>query len=248
MTADEFQRQVNGITTADEDNLYAQICRAIYKPTNSTFTDTQQMPSLDLGIKALVNADSQPIPTGPSAVSFDGATHTHYLGITTANTPLQADYERLIEHVVEHFNTGSPVVYINRADEAKVKAFAGFTGYVDARLVDQRAALVARTPLDIQNLYDRAIGLLNGAEIIVKPWIKAGYPFAWVRGVEAPVVLRQPVALGAQSLRLVAQDENHPLRAHEWEHRYGVSVWNRLNGAVLDTVTGSTTYTMPSGI
>lgn len=246
MSADEFQRQVNAIADADEQNLYAQIRRAIYKPTNSTFTDVQQMPSIDLAVKALVNADSQPIPTGPSGTAFDGATHTHYLGITTANTPTQANYVALIEHVVEHFNTGSPVVYINRADESKVRGFADFTEYVDARLIDQTAGVVARATLDTRNLYDRAIGLLSGAEVWVKPWIPAGYPLAFVRGVEPPVVLRQPVPAGAQSLRLVAQDENHPLRASEWEHRYGVAVWNRLNGAVLDTVTGSATYSMPS--
>jgi len=246
MTAEEFIRKVNVITDADEQNLYRQIKRAIYNPTNYTLKDQQQMPAIDLPIKALLNADSLPIPTGPGGTAFNGASHTHYLGITTANTPTQSDYEKLIEHVVEHFNVGNAVVYINRADESKVRGFTDFKEYVDARLRDQRAELVALRTLDMRNLYDRAIGLLNGAEVVVKPWVEAGYPFATIRGVEPPVALRQPLVAAAQNFRVVAQDENYPLRATEWEHRYGVGIHNRANGAVLDTVTGGGTYTAPS--
>ncbi len=246
MTAEEFTRQVNAITDADEQNLYRQLRRALYSPTNGTFSDWMQMPAVDLPVKALLNGDGLPIPTGPSGQMFDGATHTHYLGVTTANTPDEADYAALIEHVVEHFNTGSVVVYINRADEAAVRGFARFKEYVDARLVDQRTEIVARGNLDPRNLYDRAIGLLGGAEVFVKPWVVAGYPIAFAVGPDKPLVLRQPLASGAQSLRLVAQDENYPLRASEWEHRYGVGVWNRANGAILDTVSGESMYTMPA--
>lgn len=246
MTAKEFTERVNAIADADEQELYRQIKRAIFRPTNYTFTDWQQMPRINLAVKALLNADNLPIPVGPSGRTFNGSTHTHYLGVATANTPTVADFERLIEHVVEHFNTGTPVVYINRSEEAKVRAFTGFKEYVDARLVDQRTDLVTRRALDMRNLYDRAIGLLAGAEIVVKPWIPEGYVYATVVGVEAPVVIRQPLYAAAQSLRLVAQDENYPLRANEWEHRFGVGIGNRANGAVLDTVTGSNTYTAPS--
>jgi hypothetical protein len=245
MSAEEFSKAVNAITDADEQALYAAFRRAIFKPTNSTFADWQQKPTVDLPVKALLNADSDPIPTGPSGTAFDGATHTHYTGVTAANAPTQAEAIAFIENVVEHFNTGNVRVFINRAEEADVLAFADFKEYIDARLVNLTAGINATGTLDVRNLYDRAIGLLSGAEFHVKPWIPAGYWFATADGPEKPLVMRQPIPQSARNLRLVAQDENYPLRASEWEHRFGVSVWNRANGAVLDVATGSTTYTDP---
>lgn len=246
MTAEEFAKQVNAVTDADEQALYTAIRRAVYTPTNATFADWMQRPPIDLPVKALLNADGDPIPTGPSGTSFDGATHTHYTGITTANTPSAAEATAFIENILEHFNTGTARVFIDRGAETVVRGLSGFTGYVDARLINQTAGLVARTTLDTRNLYDRAIGLYSGAEIWVKPWVIAGHWFASVDGPEPPLVMRQPVPQTARGLRLVAQDENYPLRANEWEHRFGIGVWNRANGAVLDVAAGGGTYSVPA--
>jgi len=248
MSAEEFSKQVNGVTDADEQRLYSAIRTALFKPTNSVFTDWQQTPTIDLTVKALLNADGEVVPTGPSAVSFNGATHTHYSGVTAANAPTAAEVNALIENVVEHYNTGNVAVYINRGSEAAFRAFAGFSAYIDARLLNQTTGLVATGALDVRNLYDRAIGILNGAEVFVKPWVPVGYAVCVGLGADAPLVVRQPVPQTARDLRLVAQDENHPLRATEWEHRYGVAVWNRSSAAVLDTVTGGGVYAQPAGL
>lgn len=246
MTTEEFQKQVNAITAADEKRLYRALRQAIFRPINTTFSDWMQTPVLELEVKALLNGDGRPVPTGPSATTFDGATHTHYTGITTANAPTQGQVETFIENIIEHFNSGNVVVYINRAEEADVRGFADFKEYLDARLVNQSNAVIAAGALDMRNLYNRSIGLLHGAEFHVKPWIPAGYFFAFAVGPDRPLVLRQPVPQTARDLRLVAEDENYPLRAREWEHRYGVGIFNRANGAVLDTVTGGGTYTAPA--
>lgn len=246
MSADEFQKAVNAITDADEQGLYAAIRRAIFTSTNSTFSDWQQTPTVDLPVKALLNADGDPIPTGPSGTAFNGASHTHYSGVATANAPTQAEATAAIENAVEHFNSGNVRVYINRAEEADWLAFADFKEYVDVRLRDQRNEIVAAGTLNTNSLYDRAIGLLSGAEVWVKPWIPAGYWFISVDGPDKPLVMRQPLADSARNLRLVAQDENYPLRASEWEHRYGVSVWNRANGVAVDVATGGSVFTIPT--
>ena len=246
MTAEEFARQVNAVTDADERALYSAIRRALFKPTNSTFDDWMQRPPISLPVKALVNADGEEIPVGPSGTTFNGATHTHYTGVTTANAPAQAEATAAIENAVEHFNSGNVRVFINRAEEADWLAFADFKPYIDARLVNQTAGIVATGALDTRNLYDRAIGLLSGAEVWVKPWVPAGKWFITIDGPPKPLVMRQPIPAGARNLRLVAQDENYPLRANEWEHRFGVAVWNRLNGVAVDVATGGGTYTDPS--
>lgn len=246
MTVTEFANKVNAITDADERNLYRSLRQALFSPTNSTFRDWMQMPKLTLAVKALVNGDGQPIPDGPYGKTFDGSTHTHYLGVTTANTPTQGDAERLITTVQEHYTDGQMYVYINSAEESDVRGFADFKPYLDARLVNQSAAVVATGTLNVANFYDRAIGLLAGAEVWVKPWIPAGYMLAFNAGQIKPLVLRQPIPTAARDLRLVAQDENYPLRANEWEHRFGLGVWHRTSAAILDTVTGGGTYTAPT--
>lgn len=245
MTVRQFTEQVNGITDADERALYRELRRGIFTPTNRTFKDWQVTPTVDLPVKALLNADGEPIPTGPSAQEFDGSTHTHYLGVTTSNAPTQGEAEGAIEHAVEHFNSGNVLVYINRAEEGDVNNFADFKEYKDVRLIDQRNEIVAGGTLDMNSLYDRAIGLLHGAEFWVKPWVPAGYWVIFVQGPQKPLVLREHPRSNLQGLRLVRDVADYPLHAREWEHRFGVGVWNRPNGVVLDVSTGGGTYTAP---
>jgi hypothetical protein len=45
-------------------------------------------------------------------------------------------------------------------------------------------------------------------------------------------------------LQLVFDDERYPLRAKTWERQFGVGVWQRQGGAVLDFGHGS--YTAPT--
>lgn len=246
MSAAEFVSEVNAITDADEQTLYAQIRRAIFAATNYTFKDRLQPPVINLSVKALVNADGNPIAAGPGGQTFDGSTHTHYMGVATANTPLNSEVEALIDTVVEHFNQGEPILAINKAEETDVAGLSGFKEFQEPGLVNQTAGIIAAGVKDMNNTYDRAIGRLHGAVVWVKPWIPAGYMFAYIPQQSPPLVMRQSINAAARNLRLVAMDENYPLRANEWEHQFGFGVWNRLNGAVLDTVTGSSTYTTPS--
>jgi hypothetical protein len=193
-----------------------------------------------LAVKRLVNADGMAIPPGPNGETFVAATHTHYLGTATFAA---ADLTTLIETVIEHQNRGSALVYINRAQETTVRGFAGFTPYTDARIVPATSAASARAPLDPNALYNRAVGIFGGAEIWTKPWMPANYAFAFLAGVEKPLVKRVPNT-GPVGFTVEADDEVHPLRARVLAEEFGYSVWNRTNGAVLQT--NNATYTDPT--
>lgn len=248
MSAEEFQRQVNAIANADERNLYNSIRRALFNPTNYNFRDWQlnRQEAIQLPVKALLNGDGEPIPHGPFNTVFDGSTHTHYLGVATSGTPLVAEVSAVIDTVAEHFTSGQMILYISQADESDIRGLTGFKEYVDARLIDQRADLVTRTTLNVTNTYDRAIGLFNHAEVWVRPWIPSGYALAFNNGQDSPLAMREHSAEGLRGLRLVAQYETYPLRANEWEHRFGFGVWNRAAAAVLDMTTGSGNYAAPA--
>jgi hypothetical protein len=245
MKAAELAAQVTGAMDADVYNLTRALKRAVFYPTNYTFDDrlVDHLQQITLPVKALVNADSQPLPVGPNGEFFDPTTHTHYLGVTTGGTLVNADLATLLSTVIEHYASGQAYIYINQAQEAAVRAFADFTPVFDPRLIVAITTTTAAGPLDMIQVYNRKIGIFRGAEVWVKPWIPASYVFAFVKGQPKPLVYRVDPDL-ASDLTLSYEDEAHPLRARIWERNFGVGVWNRTNGACM--YVGATTYTQPT--
>jgi hypothetical protein len=239
-TARELALQVRAQEDADVRLLDTEIKRAFFVPTNYTFVDRLR-DGASLGVKRLVNADGATIPNGPDGVTFDGSTHTHYLATASL---IAANVQSLIDTVTEHYGNGEVFVYINKGSEAAIRALTGFVGFVDPRIHQPDTATYANgRGVDYFNVNNRPIGLFGAAEIWVKPWIPAGYIFAYVRGAPKPVVIRQP-DVGEIGLHLEADDEVHPLRARVLAHEFGVGVYERTNGAVLYTGGGS--YTAPT--
>ncbi|HXG85097.1 MAG TPA: hypothetical protein VNI84_13840 [Pyrinomonadaceae bacterium] len=240
-TTVELAAQFTAAQDGHIERLTNEIQRALFRPTNYVFTD-HLIDNVDLNVKALLNADGAAIPTGQNAVSFNPATHTHYLA--RAGTALAAtDISAAIETVLEHHGMGAVQIYINRAQEAAVRAMPNFTGYVDARIVTGSGVTRAEGNLDPNNINNRAIGIFDAAEVTVKSWIPAGYMFAFVKGAPKPLVMRER-APGLGGLQLVADDEAYPLRARTLESEFGVAVYTRTNGAVL--LTTANTYAMPT--
>lgn len=242
--ASEVFAQFQAARDADVSAVQREIKKAIFNSVNTAAYVDINVDGQTLPLKALVNADGFPLPTGPNGEVFDGSTHTHYLATASL---VAADLTSLIGTVVEHFNTGNVIVAINRASETAVRALTGFNAYLAAALVPNIAAVHATKTLDQTNLYNRAIGYFDGgggaAEIWVKPWVPANYMFAYNAGQPAPVVMRVRNAQRG-SLRLVADNEEYPLRAQTMEREFGMSIWWRTNGAVLYTGGGS--YTVPT--
>jgi hypothetical protein len=240
MMASEFAAQVTGMMDADKNVVIRQIKRAIYTPTNTTFAD-RLVDGVSLPVKALVNADSAPIPLGPNGEVFNAASHTHYL--FTASF-VAANLSSLISTVTEHYGNGNIIVCINQADEAAVRAFTGFVAYIDPRLMNLTTAITARDSLDnLVNIYNRRIGLYQGAEIWVKPWVVAGYPFCYLEGQPKPLVMRtRPPA--AATCRSSSRTRSTPSGRGRTSASSASEFGTRTNGAVLDNSHGS--YTAPT--
>lgn len=237
----ELAAQFTAAQTAHVQRLQREIKRAIFTATNSTFVD-RLVDNVSLAVKAFVNADSAAIPVGPNGETFNGATHTHY--VARVGALAASDITSAIETVVEHHNTGQAMLYINRAQEAAIRGFtSNFTPYVDARIVPGSGLTVGKGELVPTNLYNRAIGIFDGAEVWVKPWIPANYMFAWVQGAPKPLVLRERNP-GTSGLQIAAEDEAYPLRAQTVEAEFGVGVWTRTNGVSL--YVGGTSYVSPT--
>ncbi len=78
----------------------------------------------------------------------------------------------------------------------------------------------------------------------VKPWMPANYLFAFVDGAPAPLMMRTRNA-GSGDMEMVYEAEEHPLRARAIEREFGISVWNRTNGAAL-FITAGGVYVAPT--
>lgn len=246
MSVAELAAQADAHALADIRNFYAILRRVIFTNTNTSGYLDRLQSKLTYDLKALLNADGAAIPNSPNGTSFDGSTHTHYSGSASLT---QAAIITLIENVVEHGVGGSVQVHIAKGDESTVRGFADFSPYVDSRLTYVGSAVVGTGTLDMSNPDNRAIGVLGGAEVWVKPWVPSNYQVAIDVGAsEKPLAIRTRTGslTGSGAFRIVSEHEHYPLRARNMGREYGVGVVGRHKAAVLRSNNG--TYAIPSGI
>lgn len=237
---------VRAVGESDLRTLRKEIARALFTPTNRLTYVDRFVDGVTLPIRALYNADSAPIPDDEFGNTFNGASHTHYLGTASL---VAADIESLVQTIIEHGVNGPIRIYINRAQEAAVSAMANFDPFLPVRLQPgggSTADVALGGTLDVINPNNRAIGLWDGSfEVWIKPWIYANYIVALEIDPNARVLrMRTRAATGNGDLQTVVEDEKYPLRARTAEREFGISVWARDNGAVLRTNNG--TYAAPA--
>lgn len=244
-TVAELAAQINGVMSADIRRMTRDLKRALFYSTNYTYTDVFNK-GQDIPVKRLVNADSAAIPPGPNGITFTASSHTHYTA--RVSTLAASDVTAVLDNVKEHYASGDIVLYINKAQESAIRGFtSNFTPYTDPRLVISNTTTQAPgRPLDMVNYYNRAIGIYDGAEVYVKPWVPANYMFAFNRSAPKPLVYRYDPVYG-DALQLVLRNGTptvYPWDASGWRRIFGFGVWNRINGAAL--YVGGTSWTDPT--
>ncbi len=244
-TPADAAQMVLGAEKAHLRKIQVEIKRAAYLSANYTHRD-HLIDNIDFFIKRFVNADGAAIPDGPNGETFDGSTHSHFNYAASLNA---TDLTVAINDVIEHGFGSAVRVAINKTDEAAVRALTGFVAYVDPRLAFSSFATAGGVPgktLDISRLDNRAIGIFAGAEVWVKSWAIASYPFVWDAGSpNKPFAFRQRAVTDLQGLRIAALNPDYPLYAQFMEAEFGVGVWTRTNGCVYYTGSGSA-YTDPT--
>jgi hypothetical protein len=244
-TPAELAAQYTAARDADVRRIRRDIARAFFTATNNTSYIDRLTDNAVLPIRALLNGDGASIPYGPNGETFDGSTHTHYLGTGSMTA---SNVSALIQTVLEHGATNGIQLWINQAQEAAIRGFtSNFTAYVDPRIRPASTATVADGALDMSNPYDRAIGVFDAAEVHVKPWIPANYLLATdPTSPQKPLAIRTRTGTldGPGALQIVADNEQYPLRAQSMEREYGIAALNRWNGAAL--YISNATYANPS--
>lgn len=232
-TVDEIAKKQLDAETAHRKSIERQIKKAIFGKTNYSYRD-HLVDNVSLPVKRFLNGDGAAVAHGPNGETFTGASIQHYQSTGTATV---ADFQSLVENVVEHGHGDRVCLYINRDFEATMKAYSGFDDLIPVYLTNIAASSgVPERRLDETRLDNRQIGYLRGAEVWTKPWIPSGYHFCFSAGdARKPLLFRQRSAESLQGLRLAAEFDTHPLQAQLWEWEFGVGVWTRSNGAVLYT-------------
>jgi hypothetical protein len=225
---------------ADRLRVTRDIKRAIFTATNTSFVDVRTKDKPTLPVKALANADGMSVPVGPNGETFVAATHNHYLGTASLTA---ADLLALITTVAEHYTANDIQVVINVAQEAAVRALAGFNAFVDARIVQSQTTVYAEGAYNLYQYNNRDIGIFNGATVSVRPWAIPSYIFAYNR--EAPPILAmRERSEGSGDFVMSYEDEDHPLRSKGFEREFGIAPRNRWAAAVL--YTANATYASPT--
>ena len=239
--ASELAAQVTAVMDADVKMIQRDLKRALFTGTNYTFNDRRHPKKLSLPVKALVNADGAAIPLAPDGTSFNGSSHTHYLGTSGfANTDLTAG----VTTVNEHFLNGKVVIYINIAQEATVRGFTGFTALLPGTLIGSVNATQVNGTLDVWNTTNRWIGDFNGADVWVKSWVPAGYVLFLHLGSGDKVLVKRTIQADSGDLEVLYEMEEYPLYSKMMGREFGFGVWNRVAAAVLDT--GHSSYNAPT--
>jgi hypothetical protein len=240
-TLGDLEQVVLAATDADVRERLKMIRRSLFNPTNNLTYKDRFEDNATLPLRALLNADSAYIPPDMWGNTFDGSTHTHYSGTSSFTA---ANLTALITNVLEHYNDGTIMVDINRAQETTIRGFTGFYPYYDARITPSVNQDVAQgRALDQFNVYNRPIGIFGASEIWVKPWVPANYVFAYNTAAPKPLRMRTRNPQRG-NLHIAAELEIYPLRATYMEREFGISVFERTNGAVLKT--DNATYSAPA--
>lgn len=241
---------VAGIQLGDINLLRRGALNALMSPTNYTFSDWM-VDSIDIPVKALLNADGSVIPLNEFGTTI--ANHTHYLaraGGSLADTDIVGALNTVKEHGV---NGGTLMLILNVAQEAAVRAMTTFFDPLQAPMIDPGPGSTADVirgnprynPYDID---DRPIGIWDGyVPVWTKPWCPANYLLVILQGGRNDRVLRMRRRNGGVNpgqLRLINTNEHFPLRATAYRREFGMGVWNRWGAAVL--YAGNTTYAAPT--
>lgn len=240
-TAKEWQEHIDAMTAADEQMIIDAIRGGIFFPTNSTFVDFDFG---NLGVKALLNADSTFIPTY-NGVTFNPATHTHYT-ISANTSPTLANLQALKLNVTEHGHRGNLVLYINEAQQPAIEALTGYVAKQQIGIVNPLGSFAVVA--DSQN----GIGRILEMEVRVRNWVPAAYMFCFneygANSPQNPLARRLSPFPEDNTLRLVATTtlaDKFPLQAEYAERWYGIGAYNRSNGAVMQ-IKASGSYDAPT--
>lgn len=239
----DLNNQLDTVQARAANTVRREILKAMFNNTNLTFPDSLRG---DLTCVPLANNDTVVYPSAAGAEAE--ATENHYLlsgyasaDISDTNDPIST----ITAELVEHFPGSDVVVFINKAQLAKVQGLTDFEDVLDSHIV---AGANANTVVGLpDNLPGRVRGRhAEGAWVVEWSRIPAGYMVGIAMDAPKPIIERVDPAYTniPRGVYLHAIGEEYPLESSFFNMRCGYGVGNRLNGVVMKLATDA--YSVPT--
>lgn len=244
LTVEELANELITARIQDINTVRWEVLSSFYNNENRVVVDQWPGSKGSLTIRTLANGD------GTMYMPLSGtdlAERDNYVVSGYADTAID-DTNNPVATIVEKLGSnGNAVVFINKAQRAKVEAL---TNFVDATPAAIMAGSGRDTLRSAPTLPSKAelIGYTDSAWVAV--WDEA-VPPSYVIGVDAdqpgPYMMRVHRSEYdlPQGLALVVTDERYPIRTRHWEHDFGIGAGNRVNGAVVQ-LKAAGTYDVPA--
>lgn len=248
ITLEELEKDAIAAATRDCETMLVEMLSSFLFKTNYTFKD-REFPGSGLGdiaVKRLLNNDSNTGEIYVNGTKISLGSLQHYIGSNTGSIT-EAVFSAIYAKLKAVYNTNDVVYLISESEESTVRGFSSFIRLNEDNIVNPNK-------IYSKALAPRAIGRLDNAsftgEVVVMPFMPAGYLFGYDRSKPKPVRFRQHSNASLRGFKLVqnqtraAYGENS-LRNKQWERIGGYGVWDRTNGVAAQIV-ASTTYTDPT--
>lgn len=248
-TIQELNRNLDTIQARNINTVRHELLYALFHGAAWTFDDELNG---DLTIQPLAAGESG-VLYPPVEGSESEATEDHYLesGYTAANISDTNDPVQTIADDIDHhpgLGGGEKVVFINRAQKAKVAALSDYYPVLSSNA--QRASTDQIAAGDGPSVPGEIIGWHEGAGAWISQW--SGIPSGWMFGLSTsappPLVMRvDPEYTNLpRGLAMVAESDREPFSQSHYSHRFGFGVGNRLNGVAMELSADADDYDAPS--
>lgn len=282
----QFANQLEAILTADKKLLASRIRRAFLKSTGETFVDflKDQMPLPVKPLINADGTAIPPNPYGVT-FDNSNHTHYMYCGSGNADSGSAAftdtgntawnnsstaaskahNLDAMLANLREHYTDGSNIFLVSQTEAAffapangNGSQIPGFqkAEYTVIKPSQNRDVLQGLGFYNPENSYDRFIGVYDGTEVWVKPWVPAGYVLLF--NVSAPKPLQVRVndttglpgttvngsnSMGGGDLRMVFEYQPYPLYAQAMVRDFDVAASTERQNGVAMFVNSASAYT-----
>lgn len=245
LTPAAFDKHINGLLSRYSSRVQKEILRAIFDDTAMTFNDPYRG---NLTIEALANTDGTLYPpdiTGEDPTERQAYIAAGYTTLSTVNNPFPA--MRTYYSNIYGTPANNDVIAFIHSDE--VSGLQSISGFTEVRPEFTQLSDAQEYALANKFLPGEILGRVNGVLVSRWDYIPSGYIVGLhtAPGVAAPVKMRVDPAdtgLGGGRLQFLEAPTSHTKAFNYWRARFGMGVFNRLNGYIVQLTLGS--YTVPS--
>lgn len=250
--AAEISANANAIVGADQDHIFTEVMRTIFRSANQQVTDPKS--GTVYSVFAFANNDGW-VPPDYEANTFPGS-HTHYR-TSGAATVTSGDLDEIVDDFKAHGlseENGTQVVFlVNSAQADVISTFRVATG-ARADFVPASGArfyspnqLVGTQPTNTFAGFP-VKGAYGEALVIETTRIPAGYVVGLASGGRLaptnPIMFREHARF--RGLQLIQGNRpDYPLQDSYWVRGFGTGVRHRLSGHVMQ-ITANANYTAPA--